>query len=73
MAFLDAGATGMLYGAPVLPGVMTLLACIGSVQLMGVPACALYFKITGFDLLFPKASSWFGSQLNSFDKNGAVV
>ena len=51
---LDAGATDMLYGAPVLPGAMTLLARIGPVQVMGVPACALYFKITGFDLLFPR-------------------
>jgi formylmethanofuran dehydrogenase subunit E len=51
---LDAGATDMLYGVPVLPGAMTLLARIGSVQVMGVPACALYFKITGFDLLLPR-------------------
>lgn len=50
----DAGATDMLYGAPVLPGAMTLLARIGSVQVMGVPACALYFKTTSFDLLFPR-------------------
>ncbi len=50
----DAGATDMLYGAPVLPGAMTLLARIGTVQVMGVPACALYFKTTSFDLLFPR-------------------
>ncbi|MGO9376374.1 MAG: FmdE family protein [Syntrophobacteraceae bacterium] len=51
---LDAGATDMLYGAPVLPGAITLLARIGSVQVMGIPACALHSKITGFDLLFPR-------------------
>ncbi len=51
---MDAGATDMLYGAPVLPGAMTLLARIGTVQVMGVPACALYFKTTSFDLLFPR-------------------
>ncbi len=51
---LDAGATDLLYGVPVLPGAMTLLARIGSVQVMGVPACALYFKITAFDLLLPR-------------------
>jgi formylmethanofuran dehydrogenase subunit E len=50
----DAGATDMLYGAPVLPGAMTLLARIGTVQVLGVPACALYFKTTSFDLLFPR-------------------
>jgi len=51
---MDAGATDMLYGAPILPGAMTLLAHIGSVQVMGVPACALYFKTTSFDLLLPR-------------------
>jgi len=51
---MDAGATDMLYGAPILPGAMTLLAHIGPVQVMGVPACALYFKTTSFDLLLPR-------------------
>ena len=50
----DAGATDMLYGAPIIPGAMTLLAKIGPVQVMGVPACALYFKTTSFDLLLPR-------------------
>ncbi|MFZ0051692.1 MAG: FmdE family protein [Desulfobaccales bacterium] len=51
---VDAGATDMLYGAPIIPGAMTLLAHIGAVQVMGVPACALYFKTTSFDLLLPR-------------------
>ncbi|MBM4287595.1 MAG: trehalose-binding protein [Deltaproteobacteria bacterium] len=51
---LEAGATDILYGAPILPGAMTLLARIGPVQVMGVPACALYFKTTSFDLLLPR-------------------
>jgi formylmethanofuran dehydrogenase subunit E len=51
---LDAGAADMLYGMSVIPGAMTLLARIGSVQVVGVPACALYFKTTGFDLLLPR-------------------
>jgi formylmethanofuran dehydrogenase subunit E len=51
---MDAGATDLCYGAPILPGAMTLLARIGPVQVMGVPACALYFKITSFDLLLPR-------------------
>jgi formylmethanofuran dehydrogenase subunit E len=50
----DAGATALLYGAPVLPGAMTLVARIGSVQVLGVPACALYFKTTALDLLLPR-------------------
>jgi formylmethanofuran dehydrogenase subunit E len=51
---IDAGATDLSYGAPILPGAMTLLARIGPVQVMGVPACALYFKTTSFDLLLPR-------------------
>lgn len=51
----DAGATDMIYGAPILPGAMTLLAKINNVQVMGVPACALYHKTTSFDLLLPRA------------------
>ncbi len=50
----DAGATDMLYGAPILPGAMTLLAKIDTVRVMGVPACALYYKTTSFDLLLPR-------------------
>jgi formylmethanofuran dehydrogenase subunit E len=44
----------MLYGAPVLPGAMTLLAKIGAVPVIGVPACALYFKTTSLDLFLPR-------------------
>ena len=51
---IKAGAENMLYGAPVLPGAMTLLAQINHVQIFGVPACALFFKTTSFDLLLPR-------------------
>lgn len=51
---MDAGATDLCYGAPIVPGAMTLLARIAPVQVMGVPACALYFKTTSFDLLLPR-------------------
>jgi formylmethanofuran dehydrogenase subunit E len=50
----EAGATDILYGAPILPGAMILLAGIGNVQVIGVPAGALYFKTTSFDLLVPR-------------------
>ena len=33
---------------------MTMLACIGNVQVIGVPACALFYNSTSFDLLLPK-------------------
>jgi formylmethanofuran dehydrogenase subunit E len=51
---VDAGVEDMLYGTPILPGAMTLLARIGSVPVLGVPACALYFKTTSLDLLLPR-------------------
>ncbi len=51
---LDAGLTDMLYGTPILPGAMTLIGRIGAAQVMGVPACALFFKTTSLDLLLPR-------------------
>ena len=56
----EAGADDMLYGAPVLPGAMTLLAHIGDVQIIGVSAGALYFKTTCFDLLVPRLLAGLG-------------
>ncbi len=57
-ALLDAGLTNVLYGMPVLPGAMALIGHIkkasGSIQVIGVPACALFFKNTVFDLLMPR-------------------
>lgn len=53
-ALVDAGVTDLLYGAPVLPGAMTLLGRTGTAQVLGVPACALYFKTTALDLLLPR-------------------
>jgi formylmethanofuran dehydrogenase subunit E len=54
LGLLDAGAIDMLYGIPILPGNMTLIARIGNVQVLGVPACALYHNITSFDLMLPR-------------------
>ncbi len=50
----DAGASDLLYGTPVLPGAMTLFGRIGPVQILGVPACALFFKTTSLDLFLPR-------------------
>jgi len=62
---LDAGAAEVLYGTPIIPGAMILLARIGNAQVMGVPACALYFKTTGFDLLLPRVLA--GTRLSRRD------
>ncbi len=78
-ALIKAGLTDILYGAPVLPGAMSLIGRIaapgvefsravqgegdvhplwqpdeGCMQVLGVPACALYFKTTLFDILLPR-------------------
>jgi len=78
-ALLAAGLRDVLYGAPVLPGTMSLIGritetdapdlpgspnkgqvCVmhqphgGEMQVIGVPACALYFKVTLFDMLLPR-------------------
>ncbi|MDR1945663.1 MAG: FmdE family protein [Desulfovibrio sp.] len=60
-ALLNAGLVDMVYGAPVLPGSMTLVGNIGDkgagdvhMQVIGVPAGALYHKTTLFDALLPR-------------------
>jgi len=54
LGLLDAGLTDGVYGMPVLPGAMSLVGRIGSVDVLGVPACALFHKTTAFDLLLPR-------------------
>ena len=49
-----AGATEMHYGSAVLPGAMFLVAYVGNVPLLGVPACGLYHRITVLDLVLPR-------------------
>lgn len=51
---LKAGAEDVVYGSPVLPGAMLLLARIGRVPVMGVPACAIHHQNTVFDLVLPR-------------------
>jgi molybdopterin biosynthesis enzyme len=49
-----AGATEVHYGSAVLPGAMFLVAYLGDVPLLGVPACALHHKATVLDLVLPR-------------------
>jgi molybdenum cofactor synthesis domain-containing protein len=53
-AILQAGAAEMHYGAAVLPGAMFLVAYLGEVPLLGVPACALHHPVTVLDLVLPR-------------------
>lgn len=50
----DAGAEDMVYGSPVLPGAMFLVARIGQVPVLGLPACGMFHHITVFDLILPR-------------------
>ncbi len=49
-----AGADEFNYGAAVLPGAMFLVAYLGDVPLLGIPACALHHRITVLDLVLPR-------------------
>lgn len=49
-----AGATEVHYGSAVLPGAMFLVAYLGEVPLLGVPACALHHQVTVLDLVLPR-------------------
>ncbi len=48
------GAELVTYGSPVLPGAMFLLAYLGEIPIIGLPACVMYFKATVFDLVLPR-------------------
>jgi hypothetical protein len=48
------GAEIIKYGAPALPGAMFLLAYLEDIPLVGLPACAMYFNTTIFDLVLPR-------------------
>jgi molybdopterin biosynthesis enzyme len=50
----QAGAVDIVYGTSVLPGAMFLSGRIGEVPILGVPACALYYRATALDLILPR-------------------
>ena len=49
-----AGGEAECYGAPILPGAMFLVAHIGVVPVLGVPACGLFHQTTIIDLVLPR-------------------
>ncbi|MDO9536360.1 MAG: molybdopterin-binding protein [Bacillota bacterium] len=49
-----AGARVIKYGAPALPGAMFLLAYKGKTPILGIPACAMYFRTTILDIILPR-------------------
>ncbi|HEX3030688.1 MAG TPA: molybdopterin-binding protein [Bacillota bacterium] len=53
-AIAAAGAEIITHGAPLFPGAMFLLAYLDHVPVVGLPGCAMYNKITVFDLVLPR-------------------
>lgn len=55
---LNHGLKDVVHGVPVLPGTMSLYGLIEhdgkDIQVLGVPACALYYKTTFLDLVLPR-------------------
>lgn len=51
---LKAGADNIIYGFPVLPGAMFMIAYIGDTPVLGVPACGIYHETTMLDLILPR-------------------
>lgn len=50
----QAGTHVERYGAPVMPGVMLLLAYLDDKPVVGVPACALFYPVTVLDIVLPR-------------------
>ncbi|MFP4477177.1 MAG: molybdopterin-binding protein [Desulfatibacillaceae bacterium] len=49
-----AGAGEFVYGSAVLPGAMFMLAHVGDVPVLGVPACGIFHETTVLDLILPR-------------------
>lgn len=49
-----AGGEVVVYGAPVLPGSMFMLAYIDDIPILGLPGCVMYHRTTVFDLVLPR-------------------
>ncbi len=54
LAVRNLGATDITYGSAVLPGAMFLIAYLGAIPVIGIPACGMYAKTTVFDLILPR-------------------
>lgn len=48
------GAEDITYGSAVLPGAMFLVAYLGDIPILGIPACGMYAKTTIIDLILPR-------------------
>lgn len=53
-AIKKSGAEVVVYGTPVLPGAMLLLAYNGNIPILGLPGSVIFSKKTVFDLILPR-------------------
>ncbi|SPQ01972.1 Molybdopterin binding domain protein [Candidatus Sulfobium mesophilum] len=53
-AIRNIGVGDITYGSAVLPGAMFLVAYLGDIPILGIPACGMYAKTTIFDLILPR-------------------
>lgn len=56
-ALKKAGAVDMVYGSPVLPGAMFMVAYLNAVPVLGIPACGMYAARTILDMMLPRVLS----------------
>ncbi len=49
-----AGGEVVIYGSPIFPGAMFMLAYIKGVPVVGLPGCVMYHKASIFDLVVPR-------------------
>jgi hypothetical protein len=54
LSIREAGGRVVAYGAATFPGAMFMLAYIGDVPILGLPACVMYHKASIFDLVVPR-------------------
>lgn len=54
VAVKKTGAEVAVYGTPVLPGAMFMVAYLGDVPILGIPACGMFSKVTVLDVVLPK-------------------
>lgn len=63
-----AGGEVIVYGSPIFPGAMFMLAYIKGVPVVGLPGCVMYHKASIFDLVVPRILS--GDMLKKSDITG---
>ncbi len=54
LSIREAGGQVVTYGAATFPGAMFMLAYLGKVPVLGLPACVMYHKASIFDLVVPR-------------------